>query len=154
MTWRVVRAVLRPCRLDTPAEVANTGLRVCYGVLVFVIHGWHKAADAAGHFAGGGPWPLADEIRAMGLPMPGVHAAFATVVQLVAPVLILVGLTTRPAAGLLACVLCGAVAQNLHAGRDPQLAVLYTIVALTLCVWGSGRVSLDAAIWGRQACPG
>jgi hypothetical protein len=32
----------------------------------------------------------------------------------------------------------------MSAGSDPQLAVLYTLVSLTLGVWGAGKYSFDA----------
>ena len=36
--------------------------------------------------------------------------------------------------------------QNLLAGRDPQLAILYTLVVVTLVFLGGGKYSLDARI--------
>lgn len=45
---------------------------------------------------------------------------------------------------LLAGALSGAILQNLLAGRDPQLAILYTLVVVSLAIAGGGRYSLDA----------
>ncbi len=47
---------------------------------------------------------------------------------------------------LLAGALGGAILQNLLAGRDPQLAILYTLVVVTLVIMGGGRYSLDAKL--------
>src|SRR6266576_7115745 len=52
------------------------------------------------------------------------------------------GLFTRINAILLFGALSGAILQNLLAGRDPQLAILYTLVVLTLAFMGGGRISL------------
>ncbi len=43
-----------------------------------------------------------------------------------------------------------AILQNLVSGRDPQLAVLYTLIVLTLALMGGGRFSLDA--WLENRC--
>ena len=43
-----------------------------------------------------------------------------------------------------------AILQNLLAGRDPQLALLYVIVLLSLIFLGGGRFSLDAALFPRK----
>jgi uncharacterized membrane protein YphA (DoxX/SURF4 family) len=57
---------------------------------------------------------------------------------------VVVGWFTRINAALLVCALSGAILQNLLAGRDPQLAILYTLVVVTLVFMGSGKYSLDA----------
>jgi uncharacterized membrane protein YphA (DoxX/SURF4 family) len=133
------------------SAVANLLLRVAFGTMVLIIHGVHKAEEAFRHSANLAEWPLAREIHEMGVPAPVAQAAFATFVQLIAPVFVIVGLGTRIAAGLLAAVLVGAVGQNLHAARDPQLALLYFFVAVTLTVWGGGRYSVDAALRRRRS---
>ena len=152
MTGLLTR-LLRPAVGDRPSAAANLLLRVAAGGMLFWVHGVHKAEGAYAHFARGEGWTLLDEVRGMGTPLPEATAVFATAVQLVAPLLIVVGFWTRPAALLLAAVLAGAVLQNLLAGRDPQLAVLYTLAALTLGVWGAGRFSLDARLPTPTADP-
>lgn len=141
---RPLTRLLRPAAGDRPSAAANLLLRLVAGGMLFWVHGVHKAEGARDYFRSGGEWTLLDEIRGMGAPVPEATAVFATVVQLVAPLLLVVGLWTRPAAILLVGVLAGAIVQNLLAGRDPQLAVLYTLSVLTLSVWGAGRFSLDA----------
>ena len=57
---------------------------------------------------------------------------------------------TRINALLLFGALSGAILQNLLAGRDPQLAILYTLVVLTLAFMGGGKISLDARIFVKE----
>lgn len=124
--------------------VANLALRLVFGAMVFYVHGLHKAIEFLEHQRTGAAWKLVDEIREMHLPAPFAAAVVATIVQLAAPLFIIPGIFTRHAAFLLSVILAGAVAQNLTAGRDPQLAVLYTLVAATITLWGAPAFSLDA----------
>lgn len=142
----IVEWATAPARADLRSDVANTILRVGFGSLVFVIHGLHKAGQGLRSTRTGEPWPLEQEVRELGAPLPRVSAIAATLVQFCAPLFIVAGLWTRPAAALLACALAGAVAQNLKARRDPQLALLYTLVAIALAVWGSSGLSIDALL--------
>jgi len=80
------------------------------------------------------------------MPAPLASAVAATLVQFVCALFIVVGLFTRINAALLVCALTGAIMQNLLAGRDPQLAILYTLVVVTLVFLGGGKYSLDARI--------
>jgi TQO small subunit DoxD len=66
---------------------------------------------------------------------------------------IVIGLFTRINAALLVCALSGAILQNLLAGRDPQLAILYTLVVVTLVFIGSGKYSLDARMFAKAETP-
>jgi hypothetical protein len=43
----------------------------------------------------------------------------------------------------------GAILQNLLSGRDPQLAIHYTLVVVTLVFMGGGKYSLDARIFAK-----
>ena len=76
-------------------------------------------------------------------------AVAATLVQFICSLFIIVGLFTRINALLLFGALSGAILQNLLAGRDPQLAILYTLVVLTLAFIGGGRISLDAKLFAK-----
>ena len=62
---------------------------------------------------------------------------------------IVVGLYTRINAALLAGALSGAILQNLLADRDPQLAILYTLVVVTILFLGGGKYSLDARMQSK-----
>ena len=110
----------------------------------FYIHGWHKLEGWIAYLQNGTPWKLAEEVARMHFPAPLASAVMATLVQFICSLFIIVGLFTRINAILLFGALSGAILQNLLAGRDPQLAILYTLVVLTLVFIGGGRISLDA----------
>lgn len=114
--------------------------------MIFYIHGWHKLEDWIAYLQHGTPWKLAEEVAEMHFPAPLASAVAATIVQLISSLFIVVGLYTRINAVLLIGVLGVAVLQNLLAGRDPQLAILYTLIALTIALMGGGRLSLDAQL--------
>ena len=77
----------------------------------------------------------------------------ATIVQFVCALFLIVGLFTRINATLLVVVLGVAILQNLLSHRDPQLAVLYTLIVLTLALMGGGRCSLDNWLNRRRQHP-
>ena len=87
----------------------------------------------------------------MHFPTPLASAVAATLVQFIGSLFIVVGLFTRINAALLLCALSGAIFQNLLAGRDPQLAVLYSLVVLTIVFMGGGKYSFDARLSERLA---
>jgi uncharacterized membrane protein YphA (DoxX/SURF4 family) len=118
--------------------------------MIFYIHGWHKLAGWIAYLRHGTPWKLAEEVAQMHFPSPLASAVAATLVQFICAPFIVLGLFTRLNAVLLAGALGGAILQNLISGRDPQLAVLYTIVAATLALMGGGKLSLDAKLFHSQ----
>jgi len=124
-------------------------LRVSAGLMIFYIHGWHKLEGWIAHLQKGTPWQLAGEVAAMHFPAPLASAVAATLVQFICSLFIIIGLFTRINAILLFGALSGAILQNLLAGRDPQLAILYALVALTLAFIGGGRKSLDAKLFAK-----
>jgi uncharacterized membrane protein YphA (DoxX/SURF4 family) len=85
----------------------------------------------------------------MHFPAPLASAVAATLVQFICSLFITIGLFTRINAILLFGALSGAILQNLLAGRDPQLAILYTLVVLTIAFMGGGRISLDARLFAK-----
>ena len=126
-------------------------LRVSAGSLIFYVHGWHKLEGWIAYLQHGTPWKLAEEVAEMHFPAPVASALAATVVQSVCSLFLIAGLFTRINAALLTGVLGVAILQNLLAGRDPQLAVLYTLIVFTLAFVGGGRFSLDARLTNRCA---
>jgi len=118
-------------------------------MMIFYIHGWHKLEGWIAYLQHGTPWKLADEVAGMHFPAPLASAVAATLVQFICSLFVVVGLFTRINAALLFCALSGAILQNLLSGRDPQLAVLYTLVVMTLVLMGGGKFSLDALILTR-----
>ena len=125
-------------------------LRVSAGLMIFYIHGWHKLEGWIAYLQHGTPWKLADEVAGMHFPAPLASAVAATLVQLICAPFIALGLFTRINAVLLVGALSGAVLQNLLSGRDPQLAILYTLVAGAFVLMGGGRFSLDAKLFNRM----
>jgi len=132
---------------DGPAaSFAHLFLRVAAGLMIFYIHGLHKLEGWIAWLQHGTPWTLAEEVAGMHAPAPLASAVAAMLVQFICPVFIVAGLFTRINAILLAGALSGAILQNLQASRDPQLAMLYTLVVVTLVFLGGGKYSLDARI--------
>ena len=131
------------------ATFGHLFLRISAGTMIFYIHGLHKLEGWIAYLQHGTPWTLAGEVAGMHFPAPLASAVAATLVQFICSLFIIVGLFTRINALLLFCALSGAIFQNLLAGRDPQLAILYTLVVLTLAFIGGGRISLDAKLFAK-----
>jgi len=125
-------------------------LRVSAGLMIFYIHGWHKLEGWIAYLQNGTPWKLAEEVAGMHFPAPLASAVAATLVQFICSLFVTVGLFTRVNAALLVCVLGGAILQNLLADRDPQLAILYTLAAITLAFLGGGKFSLGAKMLSKS----
>lgn len=119
-------------------------LRVVTGALIFYVHGWHKLEGGIEFLRHGTAWRLATEVAEMHFPAPVLSAFAATLVQFACAPLLVLGWYTRLNAALLSGVLSVAIAQNLLAGRDPQLALLFTLNVAVLALTGGGRFSLDA----------
>jgi len=119
-------------------------LRVSAGLMIFYIHGLHKLEGWIAYVQNGTPWELLKEAEGMHFPAPYPSAIFATLIQFICPIFIIVGFFTRINAVLLLGALSGAILQNFLAGRSPQLALLYIIVVITIVFLGGGKLSLDA----------
>src|SRR5262249_26350015 len=144
---------LDPGTEGLPAALGHLLLRVATGLMILYIHGWHKLDGGIAFLQHGTPWKLAEEVAGMHFPAPVVSAFAATIVQFVCAPLIALGLFTRGSALLLTGTLGVAVLQNLLAGRDPQLAILYALVMASMIFLGGGRFSVDAKLslrFGRQ----
>ena len=128
------------------ATFGHLFLRISAGLMIFYIHGWHKLEGWVAYLQNGTPWKLAEEVAGMHFPAPLASAVAATLVQFICSLFIVAGLWTRINAALLLCALGGAIMQNLLAARDPQLAILYSLVVLTLVFLGGGKYSLDARL--------
>jgi putative oxidoreductase len=125
-------------------------LRGLVGVIIFYVHGWHKLEGGLEWLRAGTRWPLADEVAAMHFPAPIASAFAATAVQFLCAPLLALGFYTRLNAAALTAVLSVAIAQNLGANRDPQLALLYTLTVAAFVLIGGGRFSLDARVATRS----
>src|SRR6267142_4875019 len=130
----------------TAVSFGHLFLRVSAGLMIFYVHGLHKLEGWIAYLQHGTPWTLAGEVAGMHMPAPLASAVAATLVQFICSLFIVVGLFTRINAALLVCALCGAIMQNLLAGRDPQLAILYTLVVVAILLIGAGKFSIDAKL--------
>lgn len=137
----------RSLNVGPPTAASEWGLlflRGVTGLMIFYIHGWHKLLGGIDYLRNDTPWKLVEEIGEMHFPAPVVSAFAATVVQLVCGLFFAAGFWTRFSAILLTGALVVAILQNLLSGRDPQLAILYTLNVASFALIGGGRFSLDA----------
>ncbi|WP_188189219.1 DoxX family protein [Nonomuraea sp. SYSU D8015] len=121
-------------------DVAALIARVATGV-IFVAHGWNKWRSGIGDTAQG--------FREMGIPMPELAAGFATVVETVGGILLIVGLLVRPVALLLLINMLGAIVFA-HWGKGVlvseggwELAGALGALSLLFLTLGGGRIGLD-----------
>jgi len=135
----------------TAVNIGYVFFRVSVGLMIFYIHGLHKLEGWIAYLQHGTPWALAEEVAGMHAPAPLFSAVAATLVQFICSLFIVVGFFARINAALLLCALSGAILQNLMAGRDPQLAILYTIAVTALVFMGGGKYSLDTKIFPRSS---
>jgi uncharacterized membrane protein YphA (DoxX/SURF4 family) len=129
--------------------IGHTFLRVAIGLMIFYIHGLHKLLGGIAYLRDGSPWPLLKEIAEMNVPAPLASAFAATLVQFICSLFLVAGCFTRVNAALLTGTLSVAILQNLLAHRDPQLAILYVVVLVTLLFAGGGRFSIDSKLSAR-----
>lgn len=88
-----------------------------------------------------------------GVPIPNVAVSAVGTIELLCGVLLVLGLLTRPAAGLLALTMIGAISTagrvdggSFHLGVAPTL-----LAVMLLLLWvGSGRPALDAILERRS----
>ena len=130
--------------------IGHTFLRIAVGLMIFYIHGVHKLIGGIAYLRDGSPWPLAKEIAEMNFPAPVPSAFAATLAQFICSLFLVAGCFTRLNAAILTGTLGVAVLQNLLANRDPQLAILYVIVLITLLFAGGGPFSVDAKFSARN----
>ncbi|MEW2356010.1 DoxX family protein [Spirillospora sp. NPDC029432] len=120
--------------------------RLALGV-VFVAHGWQKFADN-GH-AG-----QTKAFEAMGIPAPSLSALFATWVELLGGLALIIGVITPVAGVLLALNMAGALwfvhlDKGLFAADGGyELVLVLGAGALVLALAGAGRFSVDGVLSG------
>ena len=146
-------ALLRRTLVTSPSAIVapwgNLAMRVSIGLMLAIIHGWHKVAEGLAHFLTGTEWGFVHEVAELGFPAPAIFALMAGLTQLFGGLFIAVGLFTRPAAFMVADSLAVATFQNFHSHRNPQLPLLYLISCVALMLWGGGKFSLDARLEKR-----
>lgn len=132
-------------------SLTNTALllgRITTGFLMVKLHGWSKLMAGTERWEGLGS-KLAEAIglNFMSIPL-GFMASFA---ESIAAVLIILGLTTRPAAFLLAFTMLVASFKKLEGGlKAAELPLLFLILSLIILLCGAGKYSLDHRIFGRK----
>jgi putative oxidoreductase len=144
----LVTNVLAP---NTGSSVSDFGaalLRLTAGLFLAHYHGWHKLVQGLAYRSRGEAWPLLADVEEIGMPFPVYGAFAATITQLVGGVFVAAGLLTRPAALAVTGSLLVAVYANLRMKKDNQLAALYALLFAGFALYGGGRYSLDAVLFG------
>ena len=115
--------------------------RVFTGYLMLSLHGWGKITAGTDRWKGLGSG-LSDLIGLDFLSIPlGFMASFA---ESIGALLIILGLTTRPAAFLLAFTMFVAVCKKLPGGiKGAELPALFLCLSLVIMLSGAGKYSLD-----------
>jgi putative oxidoreductase len=130
-------------------DVAVLVARVVLGV-VLLAHGWQKVFSYG--FAG-----VTATFAKSGVPLPPVSAAYASAVELVGGVLLVLGALTSVVGVLVVLDMLGAYT-FVHAGHGVfaesggwELVAVIAVGALLLAASGPGRFSVDHAFGGRGA---
>jgi putative oxidoreductase len=121
--------------------------RLAVGVM-FVGHGWHKFDQ--------GNTATAAAFKQAGVPLPEVSALYATWVELVGGMALIIGVAV-PIAGLLLFTVMAGAFLFVHAGNGLFLAhqgfeyvMVLGATSLMLVALGSGRFGVDALLSGRD----
>lgn len=133
-----------------PLELGTAVLRIVFGLMLFFLHGLPNVVAVATFLGTGVTSTCLDAVVEMGMPAPMLAAALAAAALFLGGLLVAAGFLTRPSAAVLTGILCGALVENLMSDRDPQIAGLYVLVAVTFAIGGGGRYSLDAVLFGRR----
>ncbi|HEX6882326.1 MAG TPA: DoxX family protein [Planctomycetota bacterium] len=141
--------------LATEAGWDATAARLALAVVMFP----HGAQKAFGWFGGYG-WSGTMGFLTGTIGLPAALAAGVILIELLAPVLLLLGLATRAAALGIAAVMVGAVAtvhlssgffmnwSGTQAGEGFEYHLLALGLAAVLALGGGGRASLDRQVAG------
>lgn len=136
---------------ETTGWLGSMGLLVLRLVMgaAFILHGWPKIQDPMG-------WMGPDAA------MPAALLALAAVAEFGGGIALIVGLLTRLASLGIAGVMVVAIAK-VHVpaghpfvstvGASYELAAIYLSCAVLLLILGSGRLGLDAIVFGRAREP-
>jgi putative oxidoreductase len=143
----LVQRLLSGDTSDPVSQAGGAGLRITTGLLVLILHGWHKVVEGLDYVTTGADWPLVHDTAALGFPLPAMAAGLAAMSQFAGGVLLLIGAFTRVAAFFVASTMMTALVFNLRmGGPDAQLAGLYALVAAAFILIGGGRWSVDDAL--------
>ncbi|WP_297003882.1 DoxX family protein [uncultured Corynebacterium sp.] len=132
--------------MNNPAlrDAALFLLRLVLGV-IFIAHGWDKAFGT-GIEATAGQW------SGLHIPQPTLSAWAVSIVEMLGGAMLVVGLLTPAAAGVLALDMVAAF-YFVHLDHGLfvtdggwEMVLVLCAACVTLVVFGSGRVSLDRAL--------
>ncbi|MGP5248262.1 DoxX family protein [Corynebacterium variabile] len=132
--------------MNNPAlkDTALFLLRLALGV-IFIAHGWDKAF-------GTGIDATADQWGNLHIPQPILSAWVVSVVEMLGGAMLVLGLLTPAAAGVLALDMVAAfyfvhLDNGLFVSDGGwELVLVLCVACVTLVVFGSGRASLDRAL--------
>ena len=129
-------------------EWGTIPLRLALG-LIFMAHGWAKLTGPLGT-------PEGFNVDSLGWPYPVFWAWVVALVETFGGLLVIVGLFTRVAAFLIACVMVVAIlkvklALRFVGGFEFDFALL--MIAFALVITGAGRLSVDRDVLGWGAPP-
>jgi putative oxidoreductase len=133
---------------STLTNTALTVLRVIVG-FIFAAHGWQKFTEftIAGTQAAFGK---------MGVPAADVVAPIVATIELVGGIALIAGVLTRVFGALLALDMLGALflvhaPAGLFAEKGGyELVLALAAAAAAVALTGAGRISIDAAVFGRR----
>ncbi|MGO4586033.1 DoxX family protein [Arthrobacter sp. 2RAF6] len=133
---------------STLTNTALTVLRVIVG-FIFAAHGWQKFTEfsIAGTQAAFGK---------MGVPAADVVAPIVATIELIGGIALIAGVLTRVFAALLALDMLGALflvhaPAGLFADKGGfELVLALAAAAAAVALTGAGRISIDAAVFGRK----
>lgn len=130
-------------------DVALLLARIGVGI-VFIAHGLQK-------LGGGGLGGTIKGFTMMGVPAPAISAVYATVVEVVGGVLLIVG-ALMPLVGILLFLDMAGAFLFVHAGNGLfvdkggfELVLTLGVASLVFAAAGSGRFGVDALLTGRGA---
>ena len=118
-------------------------LRVSSAGMLATFHGWGKLKGAVSYIFWSQQWGFPQFLGSIGFPVPTFFALCATVAEFLGCLLLILGLFTRYAAGLVAFTMSVAVFYHLTTDLGFELAGLYMITSLFFVLAGPGQISLD-----------
>ena len=125
-------------------------LRVATGAMMFGLHGYARIGKLYEYLVLGKPWGFVGVVERIGFPLPGVFAVISGLTEVLAPILLILGLGTRWAALVLAINMVVATSVNLSKGGGAaELPGMYLVALIALALGGAGKYSLDGR--GRRS---
>ena len=123
-------------------------LRVSSGILLLVNHGWDKI------IAGPDKWSGIGKTGHMSFGINSFHTFFgfmAAFSESICAILVIIGLLTRPAAALITITMLVGANFHISSGRgNPEMALLYGIIFLSIGLLNPSKYSLDHFIFNRD----